>query len=101
MYGVFRHVRVGNMALHAFDRELAAHGAASAVFDHVAGALDRGRLAHNDVIQHFTARFEGVSHHHGAVDSRAFFVTGQQQRDIECRVWRVGQKLFNRHHKGR
>ena len=49
-------VRVGNMALHALDRELAAHGAAPAVLDHVTGALDRRGLAHNAIVQHLTAR---------------------------------------------
>jgi hypothetical protein len=51
MDGVFGQVRVGDVALNTLDRELAAHGAAAAVLDHVAGALHRGGLADDAVVQ--------------------------------------------------
>ena len=76
MDGVFGQMRVGNMTLHPLDRELAAHGPAATIFDHVTGALDRGGFTHNAIVQHLTARLQQLAHHHGAVECRALFVAG-------------------------
>jgi len=79
--GVLREVRVGDVALHALYGQLAAHGAAPAVLDHVAGALDRGGLADDAVVGRFATRGQPVADVHGAVVGGAFFVAGQQETD--------------------
>ena len=70
VHRVLRQVRVGDVALHALDGELAAHGAAPAVLDHVAAALDRGGLADDAVVEALAARGQRVADDHGAVDAR-------------------------------
>ena len=100
MNGVARKLRVGDMALHAVDGELAAHGAAAAVFDHVACAFDGGGLAHNAPVQALAALFEGFDDDLGAINRRAFFIAGQQKGDVESGFGRDLQKLFDSHDKG-
>ena len=77
MDGVARQVRIGNVALDATHRELAAEGAAPAVLDHVAGALYGRGLAHDAKIEPFAARPERLDYHLGAVHRRAFLIAGE------------------------
>ena len=69
--GIARQVRVGDMALDALDGELAAHGAAASVLDHVAGLRHRGRLADDAVVDLVAARLEFAADHHRPVVRRA------------------------------
>ncbi|MDT4852260.1 hypothetical protein FQZ97_864840 [compost metagenome] len=101
VHRVLRQVRVRDVALHAVHRELAAHGAAAAVLDHVAAARDRGGLADDAVVDGFTACGQRVADDHGAVDARAFLVAGQQQGQRERRVGLALQELFDGGHEGR
>jgi len=95
---VFRQLRISDMALYAFHRELAGHGAAAAVFDHVAQRRAGGRFADDAVIKLLAARLEFFADDHGAVGSRAFFIAGDQESD-GAGVVRAGQReFFHRHH---
>ncbi len=78
---VLGQVRIGDVALHALDGQLAAQRAAPAVLDHVADALDRGRLTDDAVVEPFAALLQRVADDGRAVDDRAFLVAGEQQRD--------------------
>ena len=86
MHWIFSQMRIGNVPLHTLDGELAAHGAASAIFDHVAQLTDRRRLADDAVVQHLATRLELVADHHRAVCGRAFLVAGEQKRDRQRRI---------------
>ena len=88
------------MGLRASYGELAAHGAAAAVLDHVARALDGGGLAHNAPVQALAALAQLFDHDLGAVNGRAFFVAGQQQGNVESGRGRGLQKFFQRHDEG-
>ena len=101
MHRVSGEVRVGDVPLQALDGELAAHRAASAVFDGVAEPHDRGRLADDAVVQHVATRGQGVADFDRAVKRRAFFVAGQQESDRQRGLRVRGQKLFHRHHHRR
>ena len=68
---VLRQVRVGDVALHAEDAQLAAERAAAAVLDRVADALDRGRLADDAVVEADAALDQPVADARRAVDRRA------------------------------
>ena len=94
-------VRVGDVALHALDGELAAHGAASSVFDHVTGLLHRCGFAHDAKLRRITTCLERFAHHHGAVEGWAFFVAGQQKCDAKLRLGAACKKLLHSHHHGR
>jgi hypothetical protein len=80
---VARQVWVGNVALDALDRELAAHGAAAAVLDHVASAFDRGGLADDAPVQPLAACFQSVADNDRAVVGWPFLVTGEQKGDVD------------------
>ena len=81
VHRIAREVRIGDVALHAFDDELAGKRAAPAVLDHVAGALDRGRLADDAVVRLLAALGERLDHLHRAVGGGPFLVGSEQQRD--------------------
>ena len=74
--------------------------AAPAVLDHVAGALDRGGLADDAVVEPLAARLELFADHHRAIDGRAFFVAGEQEGDRQAGVGLRGQKFFDGHDHG-
>ena len=94
-------VRVGDVALHAFDRQLAAHRAASAVLDHVARLLHRGGLAHDAKLRGIATGLELLADDHSAVQRRTFFVTGQQKGNAQSRVGMGSQKFLHGHDHGR
>ena len=78
---VFRKLRIGDVALHAFHRERAGERAAAAVLDHVAELADRGRLADDAVIEFLAALRERLDHAHRAVDGGPLLVGSEQHRD--------------------
>ncbi len=97
---VLRHVRIGDVALHAVDHQLAGHGAAAAVLDHVADLLHRGRFADDAVVELFAACLQLIADDHGAVDGRAFFVAGDQEADRAPVVrMRCDEFLDGDHHR--
>jgi hypothetical protein len=81
VHRISREMRVRDVALHAFDDELARERAAAAILDHVAGALDRGRLADDAVIELFAARAQRFDHFHGAIRRGPFLVGSKQESD--------------------
>lgn len=99
MDGVAGELGIGDVALDAAHGELAAQGAAAAVLDHVARALDRGGLTHDAIVERLTTRAELLHHHLRAIHGRAFFVAGQQESDVERCIRVRGQKLLHCHHK--
>ena len=76
-------LRVGDVSLDAFDRELAAQGAATPVLDHVAGALNRSGFADDAEVRRFATLAQCFAHHNGAVCGGAFFVTGEQEGNAQ------------------
>jgi hypothetical protein len=56
--GLLAEVRVGDVALDALDRQHAGQRAATAVLDHVAERVDRGRFADDAEIEHLAARLQ-------------------------------------------
>ena len=99
--GVLRQMRVGDVALHTFDGQLAAHRAAPAVLDHVARALHRGGLADDAPVQAFAPLLKRLADHHGAVYGRPFFVAGEQEGNVDVGLRMGSQKFFAGHHHGR
>ena len=89
---------VSNMALHAFDRELATHGAAPAVFNHVASFFNRGGLAHDAPVQRFATGLERLADLDRSVQGGAFFVAGEQEGNVDTGIGMRGCKLFTRYH---
>ena len=92
--GIFRELRVGDMALHSLDAEPSAHRAAAAVLYRVAGSRNRRRFAHDAPVQAFAAGRQGFAHLDGAIHCRTFFITGEQKREGDSRVGMRGQELF-------
>ena len=87
-------VRIGDVALSAFDGERARERAAAAVFDGVAQFGNGSGFADDAVVYGFAARFEGVDDAHRAVVRVAFFVGGNQQGDAAVMLRIVGDKGF-------
>ena len=56
MRGIVGEMRIGDMALHALDREPAGHAAAPADLDHVAERAGAGRLADDAGVERLAAR---------------------------------------------
>ncbi len=50
MNRIFRHMRVGDVALYAFDDQLAGHGATASVLDHVAHLFHRRGFTDDAVV---------------------------------------------------
>ena len=95
MDGVLHQMRIGDVALHAFDRERAGQRAAPAVLDGVAGFGDGGRLADDAVIQFLVAFLQGFHHAHRAVDRHTFFIRGEQQGDGAAMLRVFGDELLD------
>ena len=74
-------MRIGDMALHALDRELARQAAAPAILDHVAQGVDRRRFADDAVVEPLAAASECLDDLDGPVAGIAFLIGGQQQCD--------------------
>jgi hypothetical protein len=77
---------------------MAAHRAAPAILDHVAGALYAGGLAHNAGVDLFAARGQPFTYLHSAVQCGPFFIAGQQKSQVDGRIRLVRDKLFAGHH---
>jgi len=78
-------MRVGDMALHAFDGEPPGHAAAAAELDHVAEVLRRGRLADDAGVERLTALPQPIEYLSRAVDRRRLLVTGDQEAESSRR----------------
>ena len=91
---VFGEVRVGDVALHALDRQLARERAASAVLDRVAEAGDGGRFADQAKIGAFPARLQRLGDRDSAVHGVAFLVRGEQEGDRAAVVGVFGDVGF-------
>ena len=100
MNGVTRQVRVGDVALHALDGEVAGERTTAAVLDHVATAMNRGGFTDDGVLDGFATCLKGIDHNGSAVVGGAFFIRGQQEGDGTGMVRVLGDELFDRHHKG-
>ncbi len=92
---------IGDVALNAFHCEFAAHGAAPAIFDHVAGALDRGGLAHDAPVESLVALCDFAANDHGSIGGRPFFVAGDEKRDVDGGLGVGSHKFFAGHDHGR
>ena len=98
MNRVARHVRVGDMALNAFDDEAPAHAATAAVLDHVASLLHRGGFA-NDAVIELLATFHQLFANQGrSVFGGTLLVTGNEHRDGQGRCRLSNPKLSDRYH---
>ncbi len=97
---VLRQVRIGDMALHAAYGQLGAEGATTAVLDHVTDQGGARRLADDAPVQTLLARRQALDHGFGAVVRRAFFVAGDQERDLALVIRVVGDKAFGGHGHG-
>ena len=93
-------MRVGDVALDALDHQLAGQAAAAAVLDHVAEALDRGRLADDAVVDALATCLHGLNDGNGAVGGVAFFVGGEQQGNAAGVVGVRRDEAFNGGHEG-
>src|SRR5437899_1937468 len=69
------------MALHAPDREPAAHAAAPADLDHLPQPLWIGRLADDAGVEFLAAFLEPAQHRLGAVDRGPFLIAGDEKAD--------------------
>src|ERR1035437_8871111 len=67
MNRVFSPLRIGNVTLHAFDRELSAQAATAAVLDHVAAVHLRGGFADDAVVKPLTTQLKSFAHFDGTV----------------------------------
>ena len=100
MNRVARKMRIGDVALDAFDNQLAGQAAATAILDHVAEALDRGRFADDAVVNTLATRLEGLNDGNGAVGGVAFFIRGEQQGNAAGVVRVRRDEAFNGGHEG-
>ena len=82
-------MRVGDVALLAFNGQVARQRTAPAVFNRIAQSIDGGRLADDTVVYGFAARFQNVHHFGGAVQRVALLV-GRNQKGDAARVIRAG-----------
>ena len=78
--GVFRQMRIGDMALLAVHHQTTRQRPATTDFDHIAQAFRVGWLAQNAMVKPLAARFSPFEQFNGAVDGRAFLIT----RDEKC-----------------
>lgn len=88
------------MALQAADGQLGAKGTATAVLDHVTDQGCARRLADDAPVQTLLARGQALDHGFGAMVRRAFFVTGDQERDLALVIRVVGDETFGGHGHG-
>ena len=86
-------VRIGDMALHAVDRQPAGHAAAPADLDHVAERIGRSRLADDAGVEALRRVPQPSQHLFRAVDRDPLLVAGDQQAD------RAGEAVAARRHK--
>ena len=101
MNGILRQMRIGDVALHALDGQLAGERAAAAVLDRVAQPAHRGGLADDAVVEQLAARLERRADPDGAVDREAFLVGGDEESDrSRMRGPRGDELLAGHHHRG-
>ena len=94
-------LRIGDVALHALDAQLARQRAAAPVLDHVAERAHRGRLADDAVVEPNALRSEPVAERDGAVERRPFLVARDQEGDRAGGIGARGDELLDRdHHRG-
>ena len=67
-------VRIGNMALHAVNGQVAGQRAAAAVFHHIADHLGTGGFADQTVVQTLITRHQRFHHFDGAVFGAGLFI---------------------------
>ena len=94
VHRVFRHVRVGYVALYPVYGQVAVQGATAAVLDDVAHLVRTRRLADQAPVHFLVSGFQGFHHLYRAILGRAFFVAGDQQRDRAPVVRVVRHKAF-------
>jgi hypothetical protein len=87
-----RPVGIGDVALHALDRDPAVDAAAPADLDHVAQPRRAGRLADDAVVDDLALGGQRLDHPFGAVEGHAFLVAGDQetQRALRFTVGQIG-----------
>jgi hypothetical protein len=85
MNGILCQMRICDVALHSFDRQLSAHRAAPSVLDHVAGALQRRRLSHDAPIRDACRGPSETSQTLTVPSTTAFLVARQQKGDRQIR----------------
>ncbi len=95
---VARQLRIGDVALRAFDDQPARHAAAPAVLDRVAELIGRSRFADDAVIDLHAALFQHAADHDRAVGGRAFLIAGDQETDRACMLRMGCSEFFDRHH---
>jgi hypothetical protein len=79
--GVVGQVRIGGVALHAADREIAGHGAAPADLDHVAELFGIGGLADDAHVGDLALLLHPAKDFVRPVDGIAFLVAGDEEAD--------------------
>ena len=94
MNGVFRQMRIGDMALFAVDGQRARQTAAPPVFERVAQSGNGGGFADNAVIDMFATCFERIDHFGGAVVRVAFFIGGDEQGEAAVKLRMGGGEAF-------
>ena len=90
MNGIAGQVRVGDVALHALDRQSASEAAAATILDGVPGLCFGRRLANDTIIKPLATRLQHPADGNGAINSRSFFIAGEQKADVESRIRRGG-----------
>src|SRR5581483_205473 len=80
-HGIVRAMRIGHMALHAFDNQRAGLRTAAADLDAVAHRLLIARLAQHAMVELVAARGDPLQELDRAIDRDIFLVAGDQERD--------------------
>ena len=78
---IIRLLRIGDMALRAFDRHFKAEGTATANLDCVAQRFNATWLTNQAMVGHMAIGLHPLQHLDGAVDGRAFFIAGDEEGD--------------------
>ncbi len=89
-------MRVGDVALDAFDDQRAGQRTAPAVLDHVADQLVRSGFADDAIVDCFAACLQCFHYANRAVHRYTLFIRSDQQRDRAVVFWMLREKRFNR-----
>ena len=87
-------MRISNMALLAFDGQVARQRAAPAVFNHIAQFVHGGRFADDAVVDKLVARFQYIDDFGRTVQRVALFVGSNQKRNATLVIGMFGNKAF-------
>ena len=93
-------MRVGYMPLFTVNKQFTVQGATSAVFYDITGAPAAGRFTDQAQVNMFALLYKVIDDFHCTVDSRAFFITGNQKPDRALVIRVCRDKGFAGGHHG-